>query len=104
MGSEVKAPTFMECMGHKIYPFSERRFHDDYFVSFDNGSFVGGDSGVYQLLGQHFYRMSLTRMCVKDIFTGEVKDVSLGDFDGLTRKGGSWRMLNEMEVLAWAAK
>ncbi len=103
MDVEVKAPTFLECMGHSIYPFSERQFQDDYFEPFPNGSFVGGESGVYQLLGQHFCRMNYTRMCVRDILTNEVKDLSLGDFDGLTRTRGPWRMLNEMEVLAWAA-
>jgi hypothetical protein len=91
-------------MGHKIYPFTERQFQDDYFEPFDNGGFVGGASGDYQLLGQHYYRKGNTQMCVRDVLTDEIKDIDLGEFDGLTRFRGPWKMLTEMEVLAWASK
>lgn len=104
MAVEIEKPIFMECMGHKIYPFVETQYQDNYFEPFDNDSFVGGASGVYQLLGQHYYRRDRTRMCVRDVLTDENKDIDLGDFDGLVRHDGPWRMLTEMEVLVWASK
>lgn len=94
----VEQPELRPCHGH----FSGTYFSGYCYTGFDNTTFVGTDDTVYKVIGQHSLREGEFYMCIEDIFTQELWDVELGEFNLAVRE--SWTILNEMGVLAWVTK
>lgn len=76
----------------------------DYFGPPREPFFLGDGKTVYEFCGQHVFRDNRDLACLKDIFTGDKFDLSIYEYGQAVGLRGSWKVLNEMEVLAWASK
>lgn len=114
MGQQVDQPILQPCFGehdivmsHSDDSFSWRTAvrADNYFGPPAKTFFLGAGERVFEFCGQHCFREDTNLACLKDIITGEKFDLDIYKYDQLACvKNPAWRILNEMEVIAWVAR
>lgn len=95
------------CMDHRPEPGNWVRGPDHTLFAFERAHkelFAVIDGELYVGVGQHSAEGRTAKFCLRNVMTGVRVDIDGWHFRERVAPGGPWKLLTEMEVVAWAAK